>query len=163
MSRIPSALGSLCLRKHDHGGGSLRYLVNGQPIGSCVDCGRAANNERRASLRAARAKKANAQKRDDGKFLGTLCSRGHDNGGGSLRYVYDGSCVTCDLARNERRRNSGAGNVYERTRKHAENRERAISEFLDPDLREERASTFEAESQLRGLRKRVRQHGQGRS
>lgn len=157
--KIPCALGSLCPHGHDHGGGSLRYLVRGQPIGSCVDCGRAANNAHRASLRATREREAKEQNRNDGKYLGSLCGRDHDDGSGSLRYVYDGSCVKCDRQRNKSRRDSPGGKSYERARKHKENLQRALGEFSDPDLRQERAQTYDAESKLRTLRRKVRAHG----
>ena len=151
MNRIPHALGSLCPKGHDHGGGSLRYIINGQPIGSCVDCGRAANNEHRASLRETRAAIAKAQKRTDGKYVGTPCRKGHPH----LRYVRDGSCVECDKLRNKRRRESPGGKSYERARKQRENQARATDEFYDEDLRTERVKTFIAESRLRKFRKAI--------
>lgn len=151
----PTGLGRLCKRGHRDGGDySLRYLVNGQPIGNCVRCGREANARRKGKQREARQSLADLEGRQDGKFTGTLCRRGHDSGGGgSERYVYDGACVECDRAR---RREKALGSEKERTRKRVQNRDRATREFRgQDDLVREREQTFENESRRRALRREV--------
>ena len=92
-----SDLGKLCKREHDHAdtGMSMRYIhKSGKPIGNCVVCGRENGNKDRDRQIKVRRMKALDQGRFDEKYRGNPCQDGH-----VLRYVVDGSCVSCDTER----------------------------------------------------------------
>lgn len=158
MAKYKTGLGSLCKEGHNSDGGySLRYLIDGLPIGNCVQCGREANARRKEKQRAKRKKLAIKQGRDDGKYEGPVCRKGH-GGKKSERYILDGSCVECDCERRRHRRSRPKNRKKDLARKHVENRERAMHGF-DIDLALERAKTFELESQRRQLLRMIKKDG----
>lgn len=95
-------LGALCINNHDNGNGlSARYTG----CRSCITCHKQRNASRRRSTKALHQNeylqqiafnRKQAQEKGDTTYLGGVCKRGHDEGGGfSRRYTLDKDCTTC--------------------------------------------------------------------
>lgn len=95
-------VGSLCKREHDNGNGlSLRYKSDR----TCILCHQ--ESKRNRSFKTCKEEKLSTQKiptnrkialeQSHSTYLGRLCKRGHDAGGGcSERYTFTRACLLCN-------------------------------------------------------------------